>query len=59
MCLKLINLRRLVRNDDRVFEAGCGVLAFLKEVQKLASGVAIGGVDGAARTIRLVQQQPA
>ena len=32
-------------------EAGCGVLAFLREVETLAPDIAIGGVDGAARTI--------
>ncbi|CAD7946374.1 unnamed protein product [Amoebophrya sp. A120] len=41
---------------DRVFEAGCGVLAFLRSLQESVPGpVTIGGVDGAKKTIELVR----
>jgi len=45
-----------LRDNDTLFEAGCGVLAFLRSAQKLASNVAIGGLDGAAKTIELIKK---
>jgi len=48
-----------VRPGDRVFEAGCGVLAFLRAIEEgVGLGkITIGGVDGAKKTIELVQNQ--
>lgn len=46
-----------LRDGDRLFEAGCGVLAFLQEAKALRSNITIGGVDGAPRTIALVQKE--
>jgi 2-polyprenyl-3-methyl-5-hydroxy-6-metoxy-1,4-benzoquinol methylase len=47
----------LVKDGDTVFEAGCGVLAFLTSVKQLAKLGAVGGMDGAAQTIKLVQDK--
>lgn len=47
----------VVNDGDRVFEAGCGVLAFLTAVGRIAKLGAMGGMDGAARTIKLVKDR--
>lgn len=48
-----------LKSGDRLFEAGCGVLAFLKSAQECCgkSGLVLGGVDGARQTIKLVQEE--
>eukprot|EP00397_Hematodinium_sp_SG-2012_P023277 GEMP01024174.1.p1 GENE.GEMP01024174.1~~GEMP01024174.1.p1 ORF type:complete len:362 (+),score=82.39 GEMP01024174.1:56-1141(+) len=46
-----------LQDGDRLFEAGCGVLAFLRSAEKLAKNVAIGGLDGAPKTIQLIKDQ--
>lgn len=45
----------VLRPDDSVFEAGCGVLAFLNSCLLIESNLTIGGVDGAKKTIGLVK----
>mmetsp|Transcript_13402 Transcript_13402/g.33568 ORF Transcript_13402/g.33568 Transcript_13402/m.33568 type:complete len:373 (+) Transcript_13402:31-1149(+) len=46
-----------VKPNDRIFEAGCGVLAFLTACLDLQPGLELGGVDGAPRTIELVKSK--
>jgi len=46
-----------LRDGDRLFEAGCGVLAFLRSAEQLAKNVVIGGLDGAAKTIQLIKDK--
>jgi len=46
-----------LRDGDRLFEAGCGVLAFLRSAEQLAKNVTIGGLDGAPKTIQLIKEQ--
>lgn len=48
-----------LRAGDRLFEAGCGVLAFLRSAQECSgmSGLVLGGVDGAKNTIKLVKEE--
>ena len=40
-----------LKNGDRLFEAGCGILAFLRSASTLASDLVIGGCDAAENTI--------
>jgi len=47
----------LVEDGDMVFEAGCGVLAFLTTVGATVKLGGMGGMDGAARTIQLVKDK--
>eukprot|EP01135_Chromosphaera_perkinsii_P002195 Nk52_evm3s219 gene=Nk52_evmTU3s219 len=44
---------------DRVYEAGCGVLAFLHSLvsQHKSMNIEIGGMDGAPRTIRFLKEK--
>ncbi|CAD7954749.1 unnamed protein product [Amoebophrya sp. A25] len=46
---------------DRVFEAGCGVLAFLRSLQETmpleSRKLTLGGVDGAPKTVELVRNE--
>ncbi|KAF4667640.1 hypothetical protein FOZ61_008029 [Perkinsus olseni] len=46
-----------VQSGDRVFEAGCGVLAFLSAALAFMPDITIGGCDGAPRTVRLVKKE--
>jgi ubiquinone/menaquinone biosynthesis C-methylase UbiE len=46
-----------LRSGDRVFEAGCGVLAFLQACLDIQNDLVLGGVDGAPRTIRLIKEK--
>jgi len=46
-----------IKQGDSVFEAGCGVLAFLQAVRDYVGPIMLGGVDGAERTIKLVQNE--
>lgn len=45
-----------LRAGDRLFEAGCGVLAFLRACEGLAENLVIGGMDGAGQTVKTVQE---
>jgi len=47
-------LRDRVCADDAVFEAGCGVLALLREVQSLIMGVSIAGMEPALAVMERV-----
>ena len=49
MCGKL-------KDGDRLFEAGCGVGAFLTSCQLLSENLQLGGMDGACKTITLVKR---
>ena len=42
-----------IQPGDTVFEAGCGVLAFLTACMEQVPNLTIGGVDGAKKTIEL------
>lgn len=46
-----------ITEGDTVFEAGCGVLAFLQVVQELVPNISVGGNDGAQKTIDLVRNE--
>jgi ubiquinone/menaquinone biosynthesis C-methylase UbiE len=45
-----------LKDGDRLYEAGCGVLAFLLEAKKPCKHVELGGCDGAKKTIELVKK---
>ena len=45
-----------IKEGDSVFEAGCGVLAFLTPIYQMNnSNIRMGGVDGASKLIELVK----
>ena len=44
---------------QRVFEAGCGVLAFLEVLHSAQPGLSLAGVDGSAESIELVHREVA
>lgn len=46
-----------VKPGMSVFEAGCGVLAFLRAVQEQTADIQIGGMDGAPATIQLIKDK--